>query len=190
MAVMNNIFDQTSAQLNRSSSTTYSKDYLGAVRLLENSGFSPYAESSSPLGATLNQVFTRFVEKTGLGTDASTLQNEFLGGNYSARRAMGLYSALENTFGSRGKGEQAAIVDFLNTKIDDYISTKDQNSDSMLTLEESELTPTLFEEADANRDSQLNAEEMRNNFYSNFRELNNVLDYFRSTPGILIDVYG
>ena len=187
---MNNIFEQNTAQLNRSNSATYSTDYLGAVRLLENSGFSPYTDNNSPLSATLNQVFTRFIEKTGLGTDANTLQDEFLGGNSSTRRAMGLYSALENTFGSRGKGEQAAIVDFLNTKIDDYISTKDQNSDSMLTLEESELTPTLFEEADANRDSQLNAEEMRNNFYNSFQELSNVLNYFRSTPGILIDVYG
>lgn len=185
-----NIFDQTSAQLNRSGATSYNRDYMGAVRLLENSGFSPYAESSSPLGGTLNQVFSRFVEKTGLGMDAATLQEEFLGGNSSTRRAMGLYNALENTFGSRGKGEQSAIVDFLNTKIDDYVTTKDRNSDSMLTLEESELTPTLFEEADANRDSQLNSEEMRNNFYNNFQELNNVLDYFRSTPGVLLDVYG
>lgn len=185
----NNVLDQTASQLNRGGAVNYSQDYVGAVKLLENSGFSPFADSS-PLGATLNQVFSRFVEKTGLGTDASALRNEFLGENPPTRRALGLYNALENTFGARGEGDQASIVDFLNTKIDDFVATKDQNSDDMLTLEESELSPTLFEESDQNRDSQVNAEELRNNFYSNYQELNSVMSYFQSTPGILLDVYG
>lgn len=184
-----NVLDQTATQLNRGGAVPYTQDYVGAVKLLESSGFSPFADSS-PLGSTLNQVFSRFVEKTGLGADATTLRDEFLAENSNARRAMGLYNALENTFGARGEGEQAAIVDFLNTKIDDFVATKDQNSDEMLTLEESEISPTLFEEADRNRDSQLNSEELRNNFYNNFQELNNVMNYFQSNPGVLIDVYG
>lgn len=184
-----NVLDQTAAQLNRGGAVPYTRDYVGATRLLEDSGFSPFT-GGSPLGSTLNQVFSRFVEKTGLGTDASALRDEFLKENSTARRALGLYNALENTFGARGESEKAAIVDFLNTKIEDFVATNDQNSDSMLTLEESALSPTLFEEADRNRDSQLNAEELRNNFYNNFQELNNVMNYFQSTPGILIDIYG
>lgn len=183
-----NIIDQTAAQLNRGQTVPYTRDYVGAVQLLEDSGFSPFGDTS-PLSATLNQVFSRFVEKTGLGADSNTLRDEFLAENPATQRALGLYQALENTFSSRGAGEQAAIVDFLNTKIEDFIATKDQNSDDELTLEESELTPTLFEEADANRDSQLNTEELGNNFFNDFPELNNVMNYFRSTPGLLLDVF-
>jgi len=185
----NNVLDQAAAQLNRGGVVPYTRDYVGAVKLLENSGFSPLT-GGSPLGSTLNRVFSRFVEKTGLGTDASTLRNEFLAENSTTRRAMGLYRALENTFGARGESEQAAIVDFLNTKIEDFVTAKDQNDDGMLTLEESELSPALFIEADRNRDSQLSAEELRNNFYNNFQELNNVMNYFQTTRGILVNVYG
>ncbi len=189
MDATNNVLDQAATQLNRGGAVPYSQDYVGSVKLLENSGFSPFTDGS-PLGSTLNQVFSRFVEKTGIGTDAAALKTEFLGENPPAQRAMGLYNALENTFGARGEGEQAAVVDFLNTKIDDFVAAKDQDSDNMLTLEESEISPTLFEEADRNRDSQLNSEELRNNFYNNSRELSSVMNYFQSTPGVLLDIYG
>jgi len=183
------VLDRTTAQLNRGGVVPYTRDYVGAVKLLENSGFSPFT-GGSPLGSTLNRVFSRFVEKTGLGADASILRNEYLEENSIARRALGLYNALENTFGARGESEKAAIVDFLDTKIEEFVAAKDQDDDGMLTLEESELSPTLFKEADRDRDSQLSAEELRNHFYNNFPELNNVMNYFQSTPGILIDVYG
>ncbi|MCP5103439.1 MAG: hypothetical protein GY950_08675 [bacterium] len=185
----NNILDQATTQLNRGPAAPYTRDYVGAVKLLENSGFSPFADSS-PLNSTLNQVFSRFVEKTGLANDTNTLRDEFLAENPSTQRALGLYGALESTFGSRGASEQSAIVDFLNTKIDDFITTNDQNDDDTLTLEESQLTPTLFEEADANSDFQVNAEELQGNFYNDFQELGGVLNYFRTTPGTLLDVYG
>ncbi len=185
---VDNIIDQAAAQLNRGQTVPYTRDYVGAVQLLEDSGFSPFGDTS-PLSATLNQVFSRFVEKTGLGVDSNTLRDEFLAGNPTTRRALRLYEALENTFSSRRVGEQAAIVDFLNTKIDDFIATKDRDSDDLLALEESAMPPTLFEEADANRDSQLNSEELRNNFFNNFPELNNVMNYFRSTRGLLVDVF-
>ena len=86
--------------------------------------------------------------------------------------------------------DRAAIVDVLDTKIEDFVTLKDQNGDSMLTLEESVLSTTLFKEADRNRDSQLSAEELRDNFYNNFPELNNVMNYFQTTRGILVNVYG
>jgi hypothetical protein len=157
--------------------------------MLEDSGFSPFAQSG-PLDSTLTQIFDRFVQKTGLGTDSTTLKNEYLDENPAMQRAMNLYDSMENTFAGRGAGEKAAIVDFLNTKIDEYVATKDQDGDNTLTLEESEFTETLFEEADADRDAQLSTEEVKNNFYEGFQQLNNVLDYFRNTRGNLIDIYG
>jgi hypothetical protein len=186
-----NVYEYAASQLdlNQTTTPTYTRDYVGAVQMLEDSGFSPFAQTS-PLDSTLTQIFDRFVQKTGLGTDSNTLKNEYLDENPAMQRAMNLYDSLENTFAGRGAGEKAAIVDFLNTKIDEYFENQDENSDSTLTLEESDFTETLFEEADANRDAQLSTEEVRNNFYQGFQQLNNVLDYFRNTRGNLVDIYG
>lgn len=186
-----NVYEYAASQLdlNKTAAPTYTRDYVGAVQMLEDSGFSPFTQSS-PLDSTLTQIFDRFVQKTGLGTDANTLRSQYLEENPAMQRAMNLYDSLENTFASRGAGEKAAIVDFLNTKIDDYFASKDQNNDNTLTLDESEFSETLFEEADANRDAQLSTEEVRNNFYQGFQQLNNVMDYFRNTRGNLVDIYG
>lgn len=176
-----------SNQLNGNLNVPYSRDYLGSIQLLENSGFNPFSDTS-PLNSTLYQIFNRFVEKTGLNTDANTLKDEFLEENPSTRQAVNLYGSLENTFAIRNAGEQAAIVDFLNQKIDDFITEKDTDDSGTLTQSESKLTETLFQNIDSNRDEEINAQEMENNFYSNFTQLNNVLNYFQNTPGTLINI--
>ncbi len=165
------------------------QDYLGSVKILEKAGFSPFIESS-PLKSTLYRIFDRFVQKTGIDTTGSQLKDEYLEKNPPARRAVNLYNALENTFASRGNGEKARIVDFLNSQIDEYVSSKDSNSDTALTGEESGLSETLFAAMDSNRDSKVNAQEMRKNFYNNFTEMNYALDYFQNNRGVLVDIYG
>ncbi len=184
-----NIEGYISNQLDGGVSGNYTTDYVGAVKLLETSGFSPFSDSS-PLGATLSQIFDRFVQKTGLDTTSNKLKDEFLQENPTTQQALDLYSALENTFSTKTIGEKASIVDFLNTKIDDFVTTKDSDTNNTLNQEESGLTDTLFLEVDADKDSEISGDELRNNFYSNFNELNNVLNYFQNTRGVLIDVYG
>lgn len=175
--------------LDSSAARTYTQDFVGSVRMLEDSGFSPFTRSS-PLDSTLFSIFNRFVEKTGLDTDSTQLGEDYLKENPSARRAVNLYGALENTFASRGAGDKAAIVDFLNSKIDDFVSDKDTDKNKALNQEESGLTDTLFRSIDKNRDAEINTEEVQENFYKDFSQLNNVLNYFQNTPGALIDTYG
>jgi hypothetical protein len=177
-----------SNQLDGNRAIPYTKDYLGAVQLLEGSGFSPFSDTS-PLSSTLYQIFNRFVEKTGLDTNPNVLKDEFLEQNPSSRQAINLYGALENTFAARGVGEKAVIVDFLNKRIDEFVTEKDTDETNTLTREESGLTDRLFQTIDANRDEEINAEEIQDNFYTNFTQLNNVLNYFQNTPGALIDVF-
>jgi hypothetical protein len=184
------IANYISNQFGSNVTASYSADYVGAVQLLENSGFSPFSDSS-PLNSTLNQVFDRFVRKTGLDTTSNQLTDEFLEENSSTRRALNLYSALENTFSSRSAGQKSAIVNFLNTKIDEFISTKDSNDlNTTLNQEESGFDDTLFDEIDADRDQEISAEELRSNFLEDFKELDNILNYFQSNKGVLIDVFG
>ena len=177
-----------SNQVDASRTIPYTKDYLGAVQLLEGSGFNPFS-GTSPLNSTLSQIFNRFVEKTGLDTNANVLKDEFLEQNPAERKALSLYGALENTFASRGAGEKTIIVDFLNQKIDEFITENDTDETGTLTRKESGLTGRLFQSIDANRDEEINAEEIQDNFYTNFTQLNNVLDYFQNTPGALIDIF-
>ena len=169
---------------------SYSADYVGAVQLLENSGFSPFG-NSSPLNSTLNQVFDRFVRKTGLDTTSNELTDEFLQENPNTRRAMNLYSALENTFSSRSPNQKSAIVNFLNTKIDEFVTTKDSNDiNTTLNQEESGFDDEFFLEVDADNDLEISTEELRSNFIEDFKELDNILNYFQSNKGVLIDVFG
>ncbi|MGE5344265.1 MAG: hypothetical protein ACM3SY_22590 [Candidatus Omnitrophota bacterium] len=170
------------------SMSPYPSDYLGSVQLLQNSGFSPLSDSS-PLNSTLYEVFNRFVQKTGLDTTASKLKDEYLASNPSMQRAIDLYSALENTFASKAPGEQAAIVDFLNGKIEDFVTEKDTDQSGTLTQEEAGVDQTLFRSIDADNDNTINSEEMESHFYSDFTQLNNVLNYFQSTSGALLDLY-
>lgn len=186
-----NVLDLTADKLNRGNLGVFNRDFLGSVRMLEESGFTPLSRvEQSPLNSTLKQVFSRFVEKTGIGSDAEVLRNEYLERTPSMQRAMDLYSTLQNNFASRSSGEKAAIVDFLNVKIDEYITEKDKNKDDMLTLEESEFADTLFEEADKDGNSRLNSQEIGSNFFENYQALSNVVSYFQRTPGILVDMFG
>ena len=184
-----NISNYISNQLPSQTTAHYTTDYVGSVQLLENSGFSPFT-TSSPLTSTLNQIFDRFVQKTGLDTTSNKLVDEFLSENPSTRSALGLYTALENTFSARNPGDQAAIVDFLNTKLDEYITTSDTNGDSTLNLDESGMEEMLFNQMDSNNDYEISTDELKTNFFSSFNELDNVLNYFQSNRGVLIDVYG
>lgn len=182
------VLDYTSEQLNRGVSV-YTRDFVGSVRMLEDAGFSPFTKKS-PLDSTISQVFSRFVEKTGIADNVDTLRNNFLEQYPGTQRALDLYSSLQNTFAPRGAGEKAAIVDFLNARIDDYISQKDKNDDQMLTLEESNFSESLFEQADADNDRMLNTDELSNNFFENYQSFNNVVNYFRRTTGNIINITG
>jgi hypothetical protein len=177
-----------SNQLGNNGSVTYTRDYLGAVQLLDNSGFSPYSDIS-PLDSSLQQIFNRFVRKTGLGTHANALKDEFLEQYPATRQAIDLYGALENTFSAWGSGEKAAIVDFLNSRIDDFITQTDTDDTLDLTFEESGLTASLFQSLDANSDDTIDAAEIQDSFYNDFQQLNSVLNYFQNTPGSLIDMF-
>ncbi len=157
--------------------------------MLEKAGFSPFS-SGSPLNSSLNQVFNRFIKKTGLDTTTEKLKEQFFTNNANTRKALDVYQSLENTFSYKGEGEQPAIVDFLNNKIEGFVAEQDTNEDDTLTLKESEITESLFDEIDTNRDSRINTDEIKSNFYSDFQQLNNVMDYFRSTPGVLVDIFG
>jgi hypothetical protein len=178
-----------SNQLDGNTAIRYKPDYVGSVQLLENSGFNPFSDSS-PITSTLNHIFNRFVQKTGLDTNSNQLRDEFLQSNPGTQNAISIYNALENTFATKSTDQKAAIVDFLNSKIDNFISQKDLNDNNQLTQEESGLTDTLFSKIDANRDMEINAEELQGNFYNDFNQLNSVLDYFQNTPGALLDLYG
>ncbi|MCP5052255.1 MAG: hypothetical protein GY940_34120 [bacterium] len=184
-----NVASYISSQLDGNVSPSYSADYVGAVQLLENTGFSPFSDAS-PLNSTLNQVFDRFVRKTGLDTTSNKLTDEFLQENPGTRRALNLYSALENTFSTRSAGQKSAIVDFLNTKIDEFVSTKDSNQNNTLSREEAGIDETLFDEIDDDRDLEINNDELRNNVLADFKEFNNILNYFQNGRGVLIDVFG
>jgi len=187
---MNTIAGYVTNQFDRSniSTNTFPTDYLGSIQLLDKSGFSPYTDNS-PTNSVLYSIFNRFVQKTGLDTTANKLKDEYLQNNASAQNAISLYGALENTFATKRPGEQAAIVDFLNTKIEDFITQKDSNQTGSLTQNESGISGEIFNAIDSNRDSVINSQEMQDNFYRDFTQLNNVLNYFQNTSGALIDIY-
>lgn len=181
-----NVATYLSNQFNNAS-TIPPADYVNSVKILENSGFSSFSESN-PLSSTLTQIFDRFVQKTGLDTDSNKLQDEFLHENPSTRKALNLYSALENTFATQSSGQKASIVDFLNTKIDDLVSDKDVDGNKTLNQEESGFDETFFNQVDKDQDYEITGAEIKNNFFSNFSQLNNVLNYFQSSRGNLVDV--
>ncbi|MCP4213692.1 MAG: hypothetical protein GY765_03500 [bacterium] len=177
-----------SNQFNDAANIPYSHDFVGAVQMLGDAGLAPFSDSS-PLSSTLSQIFTEFVEKTGLNSDSTTLKNDFLAQTPSAGRAMDLYESLDNTFSARGEGEQAVIVDFLNSRIDSFITDNDQDGDGSLNAEESTLSTDRFNTVDADSNLKLNSEEIQNDFYGGYRELGNVLNHFRSNSGVLLDLY-
>ena len=167
---------------------SYSQDYVGGVKLLEDTGFSPFSENG-PINSTLNQIFDRFVQKTGFNLDREELKSEFIEKNPSTKRAINLYGALENIFSSNSNSENPAIIEFLDSKIDESIAEFDQNGDELLTQEESELEGTTFGTIDRNRDAEINTDEIKNNFYGNFSQLEKILNFFKNNPGSLVDMY-
>ncbi len=177
------------SQLGGNVSANYATDYMGSVQMLERSGFSPFTDGS-PLSATLNQIFDRFVQKTGLDSTSSKLKDEYLQQNPNTQRALNLYGALENTFATKNSGEKASIVNFLNTKIDDLFTGKDADKNKTLSQKESGFENSYFLEMDKNNDAQISTDELKNNFYSTYSQLNNVLDYFQTTRGLIVDTYG
>jgi len=175
-------------QLSNNNTIPYNKDFLSSVQLLENAGFAPFTDSS-PMNSTLYQIFDRFVERTGLNTNSNVLKDDFLKENPSSRQAIYLYDTLENTFATRGTGERALIVDFLNKKIDQSITDKDIDESGTLTAVESGINESLFQDIDADGNNEINAQEMKNNFFNDFTQFNSVLNYFRNTSGNLVDTY-
>ncbi|MCP4154012.1 MAG: hypothetical protein GY757_40170 [bacterium] len=175
--------------VNQQGVVPYTKDYVGGVRLLQDSQFFPFKQDS-PFGSTITQVFDEFIQKTGIGLDAETLRGDFLEEYPSTQRALDLYGALKNNFTPKGAGEKATIVDFLNNQLDEYIETNDTDQDQALTLVETDMDADIFEATDADNDLRITADEMKNNFYENYEELDNVMNYFRSNSGSLVDTYG
>lgn len=145
----------------------YNRDYVGAVQVLEKSGFSPFTEKE-PLNSALNEVFRRFTQEVpGQAESTSSLKNEFLDRNPAIRRSMNLYDALEKTFSPASASGDAPIVDFLNSKMN-------QSGDSATTR---------------NATTEGGQAEMRGKFYKGFTQLENILSYFGRQPGQLIDTY-
>jgi hypothetical protein len=177
-----------SGQLNSSNGIVpYSRDYVGSIKLIEDSGFIPF-KNKKPLNSTLNQIFEEFRDKTGFDVDVQELKDEFLDKNPKTRSAMNLYNSLASTF-SNDVDNPSAIEDFLNEKIDEYVSAKDTNGDKALTSSETDLNTTLFTEIDSNKDDNIDINEIKSNFYDKFNSLKNILNYFKANPGNLIDTY-
>jgi len=176
-----------SGLLNQTAVTPYSQDFVGGVQLIEKSGFLPFKEKE-PLNSTLNQIFEEFKQKTGFDVDVNELKNEFLDNNPQTRNAMNLYNSLENTFSSK-LNEPSAIENFLNDKIDEYISDYDTDNDNELNTEEIDITDTKFKEIDKEKNGKINSDEIKNNFYEKFNSLKNILNYFKTNPGTLLDTY-
>ncbi len=174
-------------QLNSNAIKPYSKNYVGGIQLIEKSGFDPF-KKKSPLNSTLNQIFEEFKEKTGFEVDVKELKDEFLDKNPPTRNALNLYNSLESTF-SGNLADPSAIESFLNEKIDEYVSKNDTDDDMALSTRESDLETTLFTDIDKNKDDKIDTNEMKSNFYDKFDSLKNILNYFKTNPGTLIDKY-
>ena len=164
-----------SGQLNRGNGIIpYSRDYVGSVQLIEDSGFIPF-KNKKPLNSTLNQIFEEFKDKTGFNVDVQELKDEFLDKNPKTRSAMNLYNSLASTFSS-DVDSPSAIENFLNKKIDEYVSAKDTDDDKALTSSEADLNTTLFTEINSNKDDNIDVKEIKNNFYDKFNSLKNILN--------------
>ena len=177
-----------SSQLGSSSAVSkYSNDYVGGVQLIEKSGFVPFKDKN-PLNSTLNQIFDEFKEKTGFDVDVKELKDEFLDKNPRTRGAMSLYNSLESTF-SNSPDTTSAIESFLNEKIDQYAVENDEDEDGTLSLDEAEIDETLFADIDKDKDNNIDTNEIKSNFYDKFDSLKNILNYFKTNPGTLVDTY-
>lgn len=153
--------NQTGSLLN-TSIVPYHKDFLGGIQLLEDSGFTP-TKQSNPLNSTLSEVFDRFVGSTGFDYSPKQLKEEFLEENPRVRSAFNLYNALERSFSTRTAGSDAPVVEFLNSKIEDSVA---------------EDTETEQE-----------VDSVKEGFYRNYDQLNNLLNYFKAASGTLVDLY-
>ncbi len=178
-----------SGQLNRSGGAVvpYTKNYVGGVQLIEDSGFQPFSDKQ-PLNSTLNQVFETFREKTGFDVDSESLRDQFLERNPATRNAMNLYNALGTTFTSR-LGAGAPIEDFLNERIETFIAEADEDEDGGLNRSESNLDEMDFINADRNDDDRIDSDEMKDTLYNGFNSLKNILNHFRNNPGTFVDMY-
>ncbi|MCP4220147.1 MAG: hypothetical protein GY765_36285 [bacterium] len=167
---------------------TYSTDLKGSIQLLTDKGFSPYSKSS-PIDSALYEVFDRFVQVSGANFSADQLKDSFLDQNPSVENALNLYDKLDNTFSPQRSNEKAAIVDFLNARIDDFLQTQDSDGDQKLTWQESKMNPWQFIEYESDDDQKLNRSELRKGIYNDSPRLNSILDYFRGNNGMLVDTY-
>lgn len=176
-----------SGLLNQTAVIPYTQDFVGGVQLIEKSGFLPFKDKE-PLNSTLNQIFEEFKQKTGFEVNISELKDEFLDKNPQTRNAMNLYNSLENTFSNK-LNEPSAIENFLNEKIDEYITDYDTDNDKELNNEELNINDERFNEIDSGKDRKINANEIKDNFYGKFNSLKNILNYFKANPGTFLDTY-
>jgi hypothetical protein len=148
----------------------FSRNYLGSVQLLENTGFSPFSEKS-PVNSALNQVFSNFAQQNQLTTSSTALKNEFLGKNPGVRRALNTYDALEKTFAPKGPGQESAIVDFMNSKLEE---------DRPGSLQ----SPSTTTGGQTSGSDQTGSDLARD-----FSPLRRILDYFSNPSGNLVDLW-
>ncbi len=168
----------------------YSQTYSGAINLLQDAGFSPYKfDSQSPLDSTLYEVFNEFISKTGMGSDAEQLKDEFLTENPKVESAISLYNSLEKTFNVQYNRDKAAIVDFINEEIDTFFEQRNSDDNKSLSRVESGIPTSTFIDIDDNGDWEINKFETRRNFYEDNEPVNNVLNYFQENPGSILDTY-
>ncbi len=169
---------------------SYTKNYSGGIQLLKDSGFSPYKyNSGSPLDSTLYQVLNKFVEKTGIQTDTSALKDSFLEANPDVEKAVNLYSSLEQTFSLQKYRDKTAIMDFLDQQINSFFLERNTDDENSLTRTEAGIPTPIFLDIDANGDWKINKNEMKENLYGDFKELNNIIQFFEGNPGTLVDTY-
>ena len=149
----------------------YNQDYIGSIKLLENSGFSPF-EEKSPINSTLNQIFSQFTEKNNLDTSSTELRSEFYEKNPSVRRALFTYDALEKAFSPKSAGKTSPIIDFLNDKLES--SKQNDVQPQAAAGAETQSTPRSVSGIDFARD---------------FAPLRNISEYFGTAIGTLVDTY-
>jgi hypothetical protein len=166
----------------------YGRDYVGGVQLLQDSGFDPFSERS-PVRSALNQVFADFSRRLPGGSSAVKLEEGFLADNAGVRRAVGLYDALDKAFSPAGPGGEAPVVSYLNKQVDEYVKSRDQNGDNLLSTIESGLAAERAAAFDFNRDNQLSGAEIKRGVLEGNSPLQRILGYFNNPPGQVVDLY-
>ncbi len=166
----------------------YNRDYLGGVRLLQDSGFDPFSDRS-PAKSALNQVFSDFSRRLPGAGSAEDLESNYLNSLSPSRKLAGLYDTLEQSFAPTGPGRSSPLVSYLNDRVDLYVSERDQDADGALSSQEAGLKRGEISSLDGNRDGSLTTGEIKQGLANGNAPLRRILDFFRTPPGQVVDLY-